>query len=287
MESKGVRDAGTVSGSRENTQSFKNNPEKAQTYVQELLARTAALDTESFIDAILDEFGDGLAFATSLGAEDQVLVHLLQNRLKTRAGDLSSLHVFTLDTGRLPEETYNLLTENRYSFEMPIHSYFPDAAEVEALIAKQGANGFYDSVEARKACCAVRKVHVLKRALAGKDGWFVGLRKDQSPTRTDLHRIEWDAANGLLKFSPLLDWTSERVWAYIKEYKIPYNSLHDRGYPSIGCAPCTRAVRPGEDERAGRWWWENPENKECGLHAHGAPEAKPARFSFGSVQAGH
>lgn len=284
MESKGAVAAGTSSGIHQTNQYFRDNAVKAQAFVTELLSRTAALDTESFIDALLDEFGPGLSFATSLGAEDQVLIHLLQKRLKARNWAPDALHVFTLDTGRLPEETYSLLAENRFSFELPIQSYFPDAAEVETLVKKQGPNGFYDSVENRKACCAVRKVHVLKRALFGREGWFVGLRRDQSPTRNDLHRIEWDAANGLFKFSPLLDWSSEQVWTYIRENKLPYNKLHDRGYPSIGCAPCTRAIRAGEDERAGRWWWENPENKECGLHDHGAPEVKVARFAIAPME---
>jgi phosphoadenosine phosphosulfate reductase len=174
--------------------------------------------------------------------------------------------MFTLDTGRLPEETYSLMRKvaDRYGVHVPV--YFPESAAVEAYTARNGPNGFYDSVELRKKCCHIRKVEPLKRALSGKRAWITGVRRDQALTRKDLAVSEFDAGNSLQKISPLLDWSLSDVWAYLKQFDVPYNVLHDKGYTSIGCAPCTRAITPGEDVRAGRWWWEDPENKECGLH---------------------
>jgi len=199
------------------------------------------------------------AFANSFGAEDMVLTDLI-------AKYYPDIRMFTLDTGRLPEETYSLMEEvaDRYGIRVPV--YFPDPAAVEAYVARNGPNGFYDSVELRKSCCHIRKVEPLKRALSGKHAWITGLRRDQAPTRKDLAQSEFDAVNGLQKFSPLLDWSLSDVWAYLEQFGVPYNALHDKGYASIGCAPCTRAITPGEDIRAGRWWWEDPEIKECGLH---------------------
>jgi phosphoadenosine phosphosulfate reductase len=153
---------------------------------------------------------------------------------------------------------------DRYGVHVPV--YFPESAAVEAYTARNGPNGFYDSVELRKKCCHIRKVEPLKRALSGKRAWITGVRRDQALTRKDLTVSEFDAGNGLQKISPLLDWSLSDVWAYLKQFDVPYNVLHDKGYTSIGCAPCTRAITPGEDVRAGRWWWEDPENKECGLH---------------------
>ena len=200
-----------------------------------------------------------VTFANSLGAEDMVLTDLI-------AKFQPDIELFSLDTGRLPAETYDLIqaVDKRYSVSLKV--YFPESADVEALVAKNGINGFYDSVENRKACCFVRKVAPLKRALAGKKAWITGMRRDQAVTRGALEVSAFDAEQGLQKFNPLLDWSNADVWAYIKQYDVPYNKLHDRFYPSIGCAPCTRNVTPGEDIRSGRWWWENPENKECGLH---------------------
>jgi len=198
-------------------------------------------------------------FANSLGAEDMVLYHLITQYAP-------SIEVFCLDTGRLPAETYNLLQRVKARYEVPIKVFFPDAQKVEAYVNKNGPNAFYETVELRKACCDMRKVQPLKRALAGKRAWIVGLRRDQAVTRHELPIREWDPVNGLEKFSPLADWTVEDIWVYIHTHDIPYNTLHDRNYPSIGCDPCTRAVSPGEDLRAGRWWWEQPESKECGLH---------------------
>lgn len=203
-------------------------------------------------------------FANSMGAEDMVLTDLI-------ARYQPDIEMFTLDTGRLPQETYDLMQEVRKRYAVPLKIYFPDAAQVEALVARIGVNGFYDSVENRKECCRVRKVEPLKRALAGKKAWITGMRREQSVTRSELKASFFDAEHGLQKFNPLLDWTYSEVWEYIKANDVPYNALHDRFYPSIGCAPCTRAITPGEDIRAGRWWWELPESKECGLHVARSP----------------
>jgi phosphoadenosine phosphosulfate reductase len=199
-------------------------------------------------------------FACSFGAEDMVLLDVIARNAKT-------IEVFTLDTGRLPEETQTLLEAARDKYPITIRTYFPDAAEVEAWVQQNGPNAFYKSIAQRKQCCEIRKIAPLHRALAGKKSWITGLRRDQSQTRQTLELEAWDDANGLTKINPLVDWTSDEVWAYIKNHDVPYNALHDRGYPSIGCAPCTRAVQPGEDIRAGRWWWESS-SKECGLHQH-------------------
>ena len=200
-----------------------------------------------------------VAFANSMGAEDMVLTDLITKHRP-------DIEMFSLDTGRLPQETYDLMQTVRERYAVPLKIYFPDAAQVEALVARIGVNGFYDSVENRKACCHVRKVEPLKRALAGKKAWITGMRREQAVTRGNLEVSSFDVDHGMQKFNPLLDWTNAEVWEYIKVNDVPYNKLHDRFYPSIGCAPCTRAVTPGEDIRAGRWWWESPEGKECGLH---------------------
>ncbi|UTH72529.1 phosphoadenylyl-sulfate reductase [Chromobacterium sp. IIBBL 290-4] len=227
-----------------------------------LAAATALLQT------IADEHPDAV-LANSYGAEDMVLTDLIA-RLNL------PLQSFSLDTGRLPAETYELMQQvaERYPGH-PVRVYFPDTAATEQYVSLHGVNGFYQSVEARKSCCAVRKLEPLKRALSGRAAWITGLRRQQSPTRQDLAEREFDADNGLLKFSPLLEWTEAEVWQYLRENEVPYNALHDRHYPSIGCAPCTRAISVGEDIRAGRWWWENPETKECGLHAKASPLKRP------------
>lgn len=200
-----------------------------------------------------------VVFANSLGAEDMVLTDLI-----ARHG--LEIAMFTLDTGRLPEATYELiaLVEKHYAIRLQVH--FPDRAAVEEYVARHGINGFYHSVENRKACCHVRKVEPLRRALEGKGAWITGMRRDQAVTRGELQAAVFDADNGLWKYNPLRDWSHAEVWAYIKAHGVPYNKLHDQFYASIGCAPCTRAIALGEDIRAGRWWWENPESKECGLH---------------------
>ncbi|MEW6354547.1 MAG: phosphoadenylyl-sulfate reductase [Pseudomonadota bacterium] len=199
------------------------------------------------------------AFSSSLGAEDMVLTDLIcRNGL--------AIEIFTLDTGRLPEETYQLMHKLRAHYGLVLQSYAPRADAVERYMREHGPNAFYESVELRKACCFIRKVEPLRRALAGKRAWITGMRRQQSTTRKELPATEWDAEHNLQKFNPLADWTQQDVWAYVRAHEVPYNALHDKGYPSIGCAPCTRAVTVGEDIRAGRWWWENESGKECGLH---------------------
>ncbi|HEX5014178.1 MAG TPA: phosphoadenylyl-sulfate reductase [Candidatus Limnocylindrales bacterium] len=219
------------------------------------------LDAAGVLQVALDALGrDRLAIASSFGPEDIVLIDLLAS-LTDRP------RVFTLDTGRLPQETYDLMDQVRRRFGIEIEVFFPDAVSVEGMVVRKGLNLFYDSVENRRECCHVRKVEPLARALATVDGWVTGLRRDQVATRAGVAKAEPDPARpGVWKVAPLADWTSERVWAYIRDRDLPYNALHDRGYPSIGCAPCTRAIEPGEDERAGRWWWEQGSVAECGIH---------------------
>ncbi|EGV32287.1 adenylylsulfate reductase, thioredoxin dependent [Thiorhodococcus drewsii AZ1] len=200
-----------------------------------------------------------IVFATSLGAEDMVLTEvILRGRFPIR--------IFTLDTGRLPAETLALLGRIEQHYGTRIERYAPRPEAVEDYVRRFGIDGFYDSVEARRACCRVRKIGPLKEALTGQAAWITGLRAAQSVTRAQLSPREWDAEHGLEKLNPLADWSEREVWSFIKHYQVPYNQLHDQGYPSLGCAPCTRAITVGEDIRAGRWWWESPETKECGLH---------------------
>lgn len=200
-----------------------------------------------------------VAFSTSLGLEDQALLHAI-------AASKVTVDVFTLDTGRHFFETLDTLEESERRFGLRIRTVCPDAADLEALVASDGINGFRLSIEARKACCDVRKVRPLRRALAGASGWITGLRRGQSAGRNDVPFAEFDAAFGLVKVNPLADWSLEQLEAYVAANDIPVNPLHARGFLSIGCQPCTRAVKPGEDIRAGRWWWESADGKECGLH---------------------
>jgi phosphoadenosine phosphosulfate reductase len=199
------------------------------------------------------------ALASSFGAEDMVLTDLIAKLALPIA-------IFTLDTGRLPEETYALIDRVREHYRLPIEVHYPDARALEAFVRSQGVNAFYRSVELRKRCCAIRKAAPLARALIGRNAWITGQRRAQSVTRRELSIEEFDAAHNLPKFNPLVDWTDAEVWEYLRANHVPTNPLHARGYPSIGCAPCTRAIQPGEDSRAGRWWWEHPEHRECGLH---------------------
>jgi phosphoadenosine phosphosulfate reductase len=225
----------------------------------ELAEATRGFDARQLLGFVQEQFGDKVALASSFGAEDQVLTDML-------CQVCAQPRIFTLDTGRLPEETYEVMTATRQKYGIQIDILFPDREQVEEMVGAHGPNLFYESIEARKLCCRIRKVEPLKRMLSDLQAWICGLRAEQSSTRTDLQRIEWDEAFGLVKVSPLANWTAEQVWDYIKENDVPYNKLHDQGYPSIGCAPCTRAVGPGADIRSGRWWWEQPEHKECGLH---------------------
>jgi phosphoadenosine phosphosulfate reductase len=208
-----------------------------------------------------------VAFATSLGAEDQVLTDLLSRLSRPPL-------IFTLDTGRLFQETYDTLEGTQQHYGVEIELLFPEHSEVETLVRANGPNLFYRSREKRKLCCRVRKVNSLTRRLRGFELWITGLRREQAITRETMAVLEWDDTFGLLKLNPLLEWSTAEVWSYIREHRVPYHPLHDQGYPSIGCAPCTRAVKDGEDLRAGRWWWEEPEHKECGLHWQ---EGKPVR----------
>lgn len=213
----------------------------------EVLARTAA------------RFGARAVIATSFGVEDIVLLHLAR-------AHAPAFTAFTLDTGRLPAETFEVMEDVRVRLGAQVETYVPDHRAVQALVDDGGWFSFRTSIEARRACCAVRKLEPLRRALAGRAAWLTGLRRGQGVTRTDTPVLAWDAAHGLVKVSPLARWSAQDVWAYVREHRLPYNRLHDAGYPSIGCAPCTRAVKPYEDERAGRWWWESDEHRECGLH---------------------
>lgn len=207
-------------------------------------------------------FDGRIALASSLGLEDQVLTDMI-------AREGLPISIFTLDTGRLFPETLALIQRTTDRYGLPVKVFFPRTEAVEQMVAEEGIDLFRRSVELRRRCCHVRKVEPLERALAGLDGWICGLRRGQAQTRLALEPIEWDATHGLLKLNPLAGWSEAEVWAYVREHDVPYNPLHERGFPSIGCACCTRAVEPGEDIRAGRWWWENPEHKECGLHLSG------------------
>jgi phosphoadenosine phosphosulfate reductase len=207
----------------------------------------------------LAKYGKKIGLACSFGAEDMVLVDMVAKiNPETR--------IFTLDTGRLAQETYNVMDEARKKYGIEFEVYFPQTSAVEKMEREHGPNLFYNGIELRKLCCNVRKMEPLRRAFGELDAWITGLRREQAVTRTGVAKVERDEANNLIKLNPLADWSEEETWAYIKENQVPYNALHDQGYPSIGCAPCTRAVAPGEDVRAGRWWWETPEQKECGLH---------------------
>ena len=215
-------------------------------------------DTRATLSRIASDFSPAV-FASSLAAEDMVLTDLI-----LKGG--YNIGIFSLETGRLHKETLDMLDKVKAHYGYDIAVFKPQAEAVEAYIAQNGLNAFYDSVEMRKECCRIRKVEPLGRALAGNKAWVTGQRRAQAATRGSLQVEEDDAAHFMTKFYPLADWSEEDVWNYIRENGVPYNALHDQGYPSIGCEPCTRAIEPGEDVRAGRWWWENPESKECGLH---------------------
>lgn len=227
--------------------------------IVELQDETRDCSAEELVADVWERFSGKIALSSSLGVEDQVLTDMVVRVTKEP-------RVFTLDTGRLPQETYDVLQETRSRYGIDIKVAFPDYQAVEEMVNAHGPNLFYDSVELRKRCCHVRKIEPLKRELAGLEAWIVGLRAEQAVTRSSLERFTWDDQFGLIKIAPLADWSEEQVWNYVKQHDVPTNALHQQGYPSIGCAPCTRAIRAGEDVRAGRWWWEEPEHKECGLH---------------------
>ncbi len=232
---------------------------KNEKIISELNLKLKNKKQEEVIKYFLEKFKNKIALSSSLGAEDQVLTHMITSIDK-------STEIFTLDTGRYFQETYDLIDETNKKYDIKIQVYFPDAHQVEDMVNEKGVNLFYDSVENRKLCCKIRKLEPLKRAFKGLDVWICGLRQSQSITRINTKLVEWDEKNKLIKVNPLIEWSEKQVWNYIKKNDVPYNVLHDKGYPSIGCKPCTRAIKPGEDLRAGRWWWEEPENKECGLH---------------------
>lgn len=213
---------------------------------------------EKLLQSISDSY-NSLCFASSMGAEDMVILDIINN-------SKSKVAIFTLDTGRLHQETYNLISLVNQKYSNKVKVFFPDAQEVKDYVEHKGINGFYDSYDARKECCRIRKIEPLKNALIGHDAWITGLRSEQSITRKENNIIEKDDLFKIDKISPLLDWSEEEIWGYIKSNEVPYNLLHNQFFPSIGCEPCTRAVAKGEDIRSGRWWWENPDSKECGLH---------------------
>lgn len=227
----------------------------------EITYQSGRLSMAEFIAWLAKEFPGRVTFSTSFSFEDQVIAHeILSNRLP--------VNIFTLDTGRLFAETYSVWNNTNEQYNTKITAYYPDYKLLETFVAEKGPNSFYESVENRKQCCFIRKVEPLKRALAGNAIWITGLRAEHSPDRQNLAEIEWDESNQIIKYNPLLHWTTEQVRQFINDNNVPYNILHDRGFVSIGCAPCTRAIRPGEDFRAGRWWWEDAAKKECGLHVH-------------------
>jgi len=237
---------------------------------EQLNAELEGQEAETVIRRAWETFGEDLVFATSLAAEDQIITEII-------ARNRWPIALVTLDTGRLFPETYALLAETERRYGIKIRVFFPDRVQVEEMVAEQGINLFYDRVENRQRCCRVRKIEPLRRALAPYRAWVCGLRREQSVTRTATRVVEHDAANGLVKISPLADWDEQRVWAAIAARQVPYSPLHDQGFRSIGCACCTRAVTRTEGVRSGRWWWEEPEHKECGLHVGTRhPNAEPS-----------
>jgi phosphoadenosine phosphosulfate reductase len=233
--------------------------ETPQEIAAQLNAEFADKTPEELLAALLPKYGRRIALASSMGLEDQVLTDMLVH-ISPEA------RIFTIDTGRLFPETYQLIDKTNIKYGIRMEVYFPDHTAVERYVAEQGINAFYESVEKRKACCRARKIEPLLRALSTLDVWICGLRNQQSVTRTGTQLVEWDEANHLIKVNPLVHWSEEDVWNYIRTHEVPYNKLHKQGFPSIGCQPCTRAIAEGEDIRAGRWWWEDPAHKECGLH---------------------
>jgi phosphoadenosine phosphosulfate reductase len=208
---------------------------------------------------LANKFPGEIVFSTSFGWEDQVITHMIfTNNLP--------INIFTLETGRLFPETYYVWNRTMEMYGKPIYAYYPNNELLEQMVNAKGPSSFYESVENRKECCGIRKVEPLNRALAGNKCWVTGIRAEQSVDRQFMGNLEWDEQHNLIKFHPIYDWTLDQVKEYIRVHNVPYNTLHDRGFPSIGCQPCTRAVQPGEDFRAGRWWWEDQSKKECGLH---------------------
>lgn len=221
-----------------------------------LAGESSAID---FLQRLTERFPNEVVFSTSFSYEDQVITHLIK--------DLN-IEIFTLDTGRLFGQTYDTWTSTNAFFQKKVKAYYPDANELKEFVTENGPNSFYQSVEKRKTCCNIRKLHPLRKALQGYKVWITGLRSEHSANRQNIPQFEWDPDNKIIKYHPILHWTSEQVIAYVKANYLPYNPLHNLGFVSIGCEPCTRAVKEGEDFRAGRWWWEDASKKECGLHIH-------------------
>ncbi len=228
---------------------------------QDLLHQTGGLSVSDTLEHLVGVFEGASAFSTSFSYEDQAITHLI-------ASQQLNVSIFTLDTGRLFPETYSVWSSTLQRYNLPITAYYPNEQLLQDWVLANGPNAFYESTDLRKGCCNIRKVEPLKRALHGKRLWITGLRAEHSPNRESLPIIEWDEANQLFKYHPILHWSTDETKAFIAEHNIPYNPLHDKGFVSIGCAPCTRAIKPGEDFRAGRWWWEDASKKECGLHEH-------------------
>jgi phosphoadenosine phosphosulfate reductase len=225
----------------------------------DILSRFRERSVRENLLELADLYKGGVVFSTSFGLEDQAITHLI-------ADSGVPVKIFTLDTGRLFPETYSIWSSTLDRYKIRIEAFYPNEQALQQWISENGPNAFYGSIENRKACCHIRKVEPLQRALRGNKVWITGIRAAQSPERQGTPILEWDAANEILKYNPLLDWSDEQLNDFIRQHNVPYNPLHDRGFVSIGCAPCTRAIKPGEDFRAGRWWWEDSSKKECGLH---------------------
>ena len=225
-----------------------------------LIHQISGLNVAAALKLLADEFPGKVVFSSSFSYEDQVISHeILSNYIP--------IDIFTLDTGRLFAETYSVWSSTNQKYNTSVRAYYPQALPLQNFVEEKGPNSFYESVDNRKQCCYIRKVEPLQRALAGQQVWVTGLRAEHSAARENLQQLEWDETNQVIKYHPLLYHTTEQVMHQIRQHNIPYNSLHDKGFVSIGCAPCTRAIKPGEDFRAGRWWWEDANKKECGLHS--------------------
>lgn len=237
----------------------KLQPQSNQQLAEALACEAEHWSPEQLLEQALHRLGHQVALATSLGPEDQVLTDMLCKISK-------DLLIFTIDTGRLPQQTHDLIEQTQQRYDIRIRVYVPDASQLEAIVNQYGPNLFYRSIQLRRLCCHIRKVEPLKRALSGLKGWICGLRTEQSISRAQVKPVQYDQTHDLVKICPLAYWSTQQLWQYIRDNRLPYNSLHDQGYTSIGCLPCTRPVLPGQEIRAGRWWWEAAEHKECGLH---------------------
>ncbi len=233
-----------------------------QEQIDRFLADLNGKSAQEVIEYFGREFKGEIALSSSLSYEDQAITHMIASSPEAR----DAYRVFTLDTGRLFPETYQLIDRTNMTYDINVEVFFPDYKEVQRMVREEGINLFYNSIESRHRCCQIRKLEPLGRAFKGLKAWVCGLRRSQSLTRKDMQLVEWDEKNNLFKINPLIDWSEQEVISFVKKNGVPYNVLHDKGFPSIGCQPCTRAVKPGEDVRAGRWWWESPEHRECGLH---------------------